>query len=334
VILKKGTEVTQIEVSKTDPGWIYVSYDKYKGYISELALKESSAKDKYASLDGKNVKNTISSSSYTAAVKGFAKDYTDSKEGADINLDAVFDLTYITPKDVIKLSKTLNLTLFPKKGDLIGDSKTWFNQRVESIALAAATDVLRKGLIYDSDRTKTHMSITNHFNRSTVDYDHYYYTFIINDTEPVAYSGPGGYIFISNKMLDILNEQQVIAVIAHEIGHIALRHGFKDLSLELLRESTDEAFGELDTELDSDTREISDDLETVIGEAVKACQLVRDDKEEYEADQVAVELLRRYKVDRQNLIQALTKTYQQLKSEYPDYRSQLDKRIKKIKESQ
>jgi hypothetical protein len=43
---------------------------------------------------------------------------------------------------------------------------------------------------------------------------------------------------------------------------------------------------------------LSDDLQDVIDEFVDKIKLVHDDKEEYEADEVEIELLRRYKSDK------------------------------------
>ena len=51
------------------------------------------------------------------------------------------------------------------------------------------------------------------------------YTFyILDDQQPNAFSLPGGYIFISRGLLDQLeNEEQLAAVLAHEVSHVAQR---------------------------------------------------------------------------------------------------------------
>lgn len=48
---------------------------------------------------------------------------------------------------------------------------------------------------------------------------------VVEGEEPAAMSAPGGFIFVSEGMLRALrNEEELAAVIAHEIAHIELRH--------------------------------------------------------------------------------------------------------------
>ena len=122
-----------------------------------------------------------------------------------------------------------------------------------------------------------------------------------------------------------------MAIIGHEIGHIALRHGIHDLAIEQARYSAESAFDELETDFDEETLKLSNELEEVVEQAVKACVLVRDDKQEYEADAISVELLKRYKIKKKYLISALNKVNFALGNKYPRYKTQMEKRIKKLK---
>src|SRR5450759_1944738 len=58
------------------------------------------------------------------------------------------------------------------------------------------------------------------------------YHFLIMETEDVnAFSAPGGLIFISRGMIRCCqNEDALAAVLAHEIGHVELRHGLQAIS--------------------------------------------------------------------------------------------------------
>ncbi|MDP8216570.1 MAG: M48 family metalloprotease [Candidatus Kaelpia imicola] len=50
--------------------------------------------------------------------------------------------------------------------------------------------------------------------------------------EPNAFALPGGYIYINDKLLDLIgweNEDEIAAVLAHEISHIVLRHNILKL---------------------------------------------------------------------------------------------------------
>ncbi len=66
------------------------------------------------------------------------------------------------------------------------------------------------------------------------------YSFIILDSEEInAFAAPGGIIFITRGMLNACeNEDQLAAVLAHEIVHVQSRHG-----IELIKESRWKKFG-------------------------------------------------------------------------------------------
>lgn len=54
---------------------------------------------------------------------------------------------------------------------------------------------------------------------------------VLNSSSVNAYSAPGGYVFITKGLYDSLpNDEQLAAVLAHEISHITRRHALKVLS--------------------------------------------------------------------------------------------------------
>lgn len=57
------------------------------------------------------------------------------------------------------------------------------------------------------------------------------YQFVVIDSKVVnAFAAPGGVIFISRALLDILdNEAELAAVLAHEVGHVAEKHALKSI---------------------------------------------------------------------------------------------------------
>jgi predicted Zn-dependent protease len=51
---------------------------------------------------------------------------------------------------------------------------------------------------------------------------------VLSDPEPHAYSLPGGFIYVSTGLIDLVeNEGQLIAALAHETGHVTARHQTK-----------------------------------------------------------------------------------------------------------
>jgi predicted Zn-dependent protease len=61
------------------------------------------------------------------------------------------------------------------------------------------------------------------------------YHFAVLDTDEVnAFAAPGGYIFITRGMLRGLeNEDELAAILAHEIGHASAKHGLKSIKGDL-----------------------------------------------------------------------------------------------------
>jgi len=58
-----------------------------------------------------------------------------------------------------------------------------------------------------------------------------YHAIVIDTDEVNAASAPGGFIFVSKGLLKLLkSEDELAAVIAHEVGHIALKHGVSAVS--------------------------------------------------------------------------------------------------------
>lgn len=120
--------------------------------------------------------------------------------------------------------------------------------------------------------------------------------FLIMDTDEInAFAAPGGFILVSRGMLRCCrNEDELAAVLAHEIGHIQMRHGMKAIqkarmaeALTILAREGVKTYGDEEmkklTENFGDT--ISDITTTMINNGYSRSY-------EYEADAVAINILR------------------------------------------
>ncbi|MEW6267420.1 MAG: M48 family metalloprotease [Thermodesulfobacteriota bacterium] len=57
---------------------------------------------------------------------------------------------------------------------------------------------------------------------------------VLNTTEVNSFAAPGGYIFITYGMLkDMKDEEELAAVLAHEIGHVCARHSLQSVKSDL-----------------------------------------------------------------------------------------------------
>jgi predicted Zn-dependent protease len=62
-----------------------------------------------------------------------------------------------------------------------------------------------------------------------------YHFAVIDDEEVNALALPGGYVYVSQGLMDAAeSDDEVAAVIAHEVGHVAARHSMKQLQGEYL----------------------------------------------------------------------------------------------------
>ncbi|MDP2938894.1 MAG: M48 family metallopeptidase [Candidatus Omnitrophota bacterium] len=56
-----------------------------------------------------------------------------------------------------------------------------------------------------------------------------YHFFVIDDKELNAFAIPGGNVYVNTGILNAANDDELAAVVAHEVGHIAARHSVKKL---------------------------------------------------------------------------------------------------------
>jgi len=130
------------------------------------------------------------------------------------------------------------------------------------------------------------------------------YRFAVLDT-PIynAFAAPGGIIFISRAMLDLLeNEAELAAVLAHEVGHVAERHAVRSIK----RAQFFEGVGKLTAA--SMKGDKGKKFESMIGDIQNVLFDKGLDKEmEFEADRAAVETTLRTGYDPAGMLSVLKK---------------------------
>jgi predicted Zn-dependent protease len=204
------------------------------------------------------------------------------QEGAGV----LSDTGKISAKDrdtIVKTSKAVRSTF----AEITEEEEYYIGRSVSALILskykpyqnAALTSYLATmgtAISYSSDRPETYAG----------------YRFIVLDTDEInAMAAPGGFIFITRGLLkQCKNEEMIAAVLAHEIGHVAARHGLQSIKKSRLVDTfkligTEAAKRYGPEELAQLTTVFEGVLDDVVGSLVERGY---DRKYEYEADQAAV----------------------------------------------
>jgi predicted Zn-dependent protease len=129
------------------------------------------------------------------------------------------------------------------------------------------------------------------------------FTFKVLDKDDVenAFALPGGYIYIFKALLEKLDDDELAAIIAHEVGHVCARHGIKRLQSSLGYQIMQILV--IRGAKDSYTRRKA-------GEAFGQLMLANSREHEFEADALAVKYLKKAGYNPEGMLNALDKLLQ------------------------
>ena len=135
---------------------------------------------------------------------------------------------------------------------------------------------------------------------------------VVKDHDANAFSLPGGYVFVNDGLVKhTASDDELAAVLAHELAHIAARHAVKryetNLSAQLLQLASLAA-----------TRRHGDGSAAGVGIALQAARLAYAREDELEADRLAVKYVQAAGFDPKAMLTFLTRlhTLQQDKLSY------------------
>lgn len=146
----------------------------------------------------------------------------------------------------------------------------------QNAALTSYLTTMGTAIAYSSDRPETYAG----------------YRFCVLDSDEInAMAAPGGFIFVTRGTLKrCKNEEMLAGVLAHEIGHVAAKHGLQSIKKSRLMDT----FKLLGTEAakrygPQELAQLTDVFEGVLDDVVGSLvERGYDRKYEYEADQEAV----------------------------------------------
>jgi len=136
-----------------------------------------------------------------------------------------------------------------------------------------------------------------------------YHFLVLNSDDINAFATPSGLVFVTRGLLRCCrSEEALAAVLAHEIGHIQLRHGMQAIEKARVTEALTTLAAEGAKTLGSDQfASLTQTFEGAIADITSS--LINNGyarTSEYEADRAAVALLRRVGYDSNGLIEMLT----------------------------
>lgn len=112
-----------------------------------------------------------------------------------------------------------------------------------------------------------------------------YHFFVINDRSINAFSGSGGYVYVSSALVKVANDDELAAVLAHEVGHIVARHSLKSIEKSEQMNSIAEWFGSVTGIAGKTAERMGKTAANIVGEGLLA---VHTREEEREADYLGV----------------------------------------------
>ena len=148
-------------------------------------------------------------------------------------------------------------------------------------ALARYVNLLGMAVVYSSDRPEIYGG----------------YHFLVLDSDEVnAMAAPGGYVFVTRGLIKRCHDEETLAaILAHEVGHVAARHGLQSIKKSRLVDAFKVMGNEAARQLNSDqVTKLTGLFEGALGDIVETVvERGYDRKYEYEADSLSVKFTSR-----------------------------------------
>ncbi|MGZ5424730.1 MAG: M48 family metalloprotease [Candidatus Aminicenantales bacterium] len=150
---------------------------------------------------------------------------------------------------------------------------------VDDAALTRYLNLVGMAVVYNSDRPET--------------YGGYHFT-VLDSDEVNAMAAPGGFVFVTKGLVRRCGDEETLAaILAHEVGHVAARHGLQSIKKSRLVDAFGVIGSTAASQLNSEELTkltglfegaLGDVLETLVGRGY-------DRKYEFEADELSVKFI-------------------------------------------
>ncbi|MDD2332326.1 MAG: M48 family metalloprotease [Candidatus Cloacimonetes bacterium] len=290
---------TKISLVGSKDSWLKVTYKNQTGYISATSTQAQKPKtDAFAKMNNPSSSaSNVTQHSISAGVKGFGERFSSDFKGDSNFLELAMNAS-IDPQRYSEFAKTTysksNRKDFFKAHNLPRrDAPDYYTEAQEGFGLGVASVIASNGLLNNPSLTE-YVSYVGNILVEASDVADVQFRFFILDLPSVnAYACPGGYIFITKGMLQMIrNEAELAFVLAHEIAHISKFHGMIETKLRENQIGAESVFSMLDEELpdfmDEEHKAIEEDLEADIRSMYESLIDGRLDAYEKEADDFGI----------------------------------------------
>lgn len=308
MVLNTGENVQIIE--SNDP-WKKIKTSKGTiGWVSANAFTPVSQGVDYGLLAKADAQKGMSKIMVTAAVKGFyeakIKDETINKE--------VFErpfISYVNPFDYEKFVEETyrnrwSRSKFQRKTSIKKTGPFTVDEDLIALSSYICGRLAAPGLSNNRALVAYVNNVAQLIMENTEFYDLPICVHVVKSDQIFANATPIGVIMISEGMLNIVkSENELACLLGHEIAHVALHHGAKEMKIRQPKIRAESAFDELGEELGFDEEE--KDLNELCNELYEKAIRGRSAEYEYEADQRGMIYATRAGYDPQGMISLLNR---------------------------
>lgn len=263
-VLTYLTPGTRVETLEQVPGWLQVRVDTLVGYVSQRAITEKNERrDVFGELAGVQTQTTVSPHSLSAAVKGFTGPISRALQLSRADVDAVegFHVDYsgfqAFRRDTYRTINLRDLRLrHPLKGAASGAG---FEMRERAMGLVIASKVSRGKLMQGQEAVRYINYVGQLVVQASDAYDLRFLFLIVDDESANALACPGGIVLVTTGLLKLAQTEAELAfLLSHEVAHVSLRHGLKEMQNRRVQIRAEDRFAELAGEMGDSDGELSD----------------------------------------------------------------------------
>lgn len=293
-ILPSGVRLKVLSERKR---WLEVELENGKrGWISRKSLSsKNSGKQGKSKLSTKWASSQVSKVGLSGAIKGLSGKAGESMAG-DVNLLMRLTRNEITEAQELGFVKLLDLYESENRGEVdlddVGVDIEEYDPDLEEqqIGIGVASRLVAGGVIADQNIVNYLNLVMRALMIKSDFYDWEFHIAMLNSDKVDGFACPGGYIFITKgAFLSCEDEAELAGIIAHEIAHVLKKHGVKELKQRETHISMDDAFAELDEELDEmdESSALEGELNDMIANSFEKVVHMRTLQYELQADTIS-----------------------------------------------